>query len=87
MFINIILKNTDNTINISYEGITEEIAVNDNYIAYWEENEIVVKRKDGTIVVSFDPNQEKIAPDQITLGEKRCYFMERDYKEAENLWG
>lgn len=81
------LKNTENRIDISYTDITSEIAINDNYMAYWEENKIIVKKRDGTNVITFNPNQEEMAPDQIVLGEEGCYFMEWEYMGTETLWG
>lgn len=66
-------KNTD----ISYNGLLwQQITCNDDYIAYWDQDKIVIEMYDGTEVTSLCPEKEEIGADQIVLGKEGYYLLE-----------
>lgn len=71
---------------ISYNRLPSQIAYNDNYVAYWEQDKIIIETHDGTKVSSFSPDKKGLSPDQIVLGAEGYYLLEWDYMETGELY-
>lgn len=75
----------DNMI-LRYGEAEHVLAENDEYISYEEENRIVIKDKDDREVVSFDPQEKEIWPDQMAFGKEGFYLLEWDDASTETFW-
>lgn len=69
---------------LSYNKLSCQIAYSDNYVAYWDQNRIIIEKHDGTEISTFIPDEKGIAPNQIVLGREGYYLLEWDYLKTGN---
>lgn len=76
--------NADSMI-LRYGEAEHVLAENDEYISYEEGNQVIIKDRDDREIVSFDPQEKEILPDQMTFGKEGFYLLEWDDVSTETF--
>lgn len=74
-----------NNMQLCYGDLHYVLAENDEYISYQERNRVIIKDRNGGQVVSFDPQEKEIWPDQMVLGKEHFYMLEWDDTTTETF--
>ena len=74
-----------NNMQLCYGDLHYMLAENDEYISYQERNRVIIKDRNGGQVVSFDPQEKEIWPDQMVLGKEHFYMLEWDDTTTETF--
>ena len=74
-----------NNMQLCYGDLHYMLAENDEYISYQERNRVIIKDRNGGQVVSFDPQEKEICPDQMVLGKEHFYMLEWDDTTTETF--
>ena len=74
-----------NNMQLCYGDLHYMLAENDEYISYQERNRVIIKDRNGRQVVSFDPQEKEIWPDQMVLGKEHFYMLEWDDTTTETF--
>lgn len=74
-----------NNMQLCYGDSHYMLAENDEYISYQEKNRVIIKDRNGGQVVSFDPQEKEIWPDQMVLGKEHFYMLEWDDTTTETF--
>lgn len=74
-----------NNMQLCYGDSHYMLAENDEYISYQERNRVIIKDRNGGQVVSFDPQEKEIWPDQMVLGKEHFYMLEWDDTTTETF--
>ena len=74
-----------NNMQLCYGDLHYMLAENDEYISYQERNRVIIKDRNGGQVVSFDPQEKEIWPDQMAFGKEGFYLLEWDDASTETF--